>query len=219
VSDGDRVWARWTMTGTDTGGLRGLPPTGRPIAQEGADLIRTSPEGVTEVRGFFDAGVVPRELGMQVIIQPTTVGPFEFGVCTRVARSGAEPGAMSMTVLEARTPAERQEVADRSRDIVLELMGQPGFISWLGVTVGDRMFTVTAWEDTEAVDGLKGIAGHVAAMSHFFGPEIASAGQTGVWAPHRLNGLWVRCDCGEMAAVSAGTCPAGHELPPAPAYW
>ena len=30
--DGGRraaVWARWTMTGTDTGGLRGLPPTGR----------------------------------------------------------------------------------------------------------------------------------------------------------------------------------------------
>jgi steroid delta-isomerase-like uncharacterized protein len=214
-----RVWARWQMTGTNSGPFFGLPPTGRPISVPGADLVRVRGDRVAEVQGFFDTGAVPRQLDMQVVVQPSQVGPFEFGTCSRVSRSGAEPGAISLTVLEARTPEEGQEVADRSRDIVLELMGRPGFISWLGITVGARMFTVTAWEDPDAVDALKGSAGHVTAMSRFYGPELAAGGQTGVWAPHRLNGLWVRCECGEMAEVSAGTCSAGHELPPAPAYW
>ena len=30
----------------------------------------------------------------------------------------------------------------------------PGFISWLGVTVGDRMMTITAWESADAVEPL-----------------------------------------------------------------
>jgi steroid delta-isomerase-like uncharacterized protein len=79
--DEGRVWARWLMTGTNTGPFAGLPPTGRPISL---------------------------------------------------------PGAVSLTVLEVRSPEETTEVRALSQRIVAELLETPGFISWLGVTVGAR---------------------------------------------------------------------------------
>ena len=40
-------------------------------------------------------------------------------------------------------------------------------------------------------------------MRAFFAPDpggLAAGEQTGVWEPHRLNGLWARCAaCGRMA--------------------
>jgi steroid delta-isomerase-like uncharacterized protein len=219
VADGDRVWARWTMTGTDTGGLRGLPPTGRAIAQEGADLIRTSPEGVREVRGFFDGGVVPRQLGMQVIVQPDRAGPFRFGDAVWACRGTAEPGAVGLTVLEAASDAVQEEVRRRTRSAVTALMDQPGFISVLLATVGRRMYTISAWESADDVAMLRDTP-HADAARWLFADEVAVGAQTGVWTPHRLNGMWVRCDgCGEMVQPENGRCAAGHELPEAPAYW
>jgi hypothetical protein len=128
---------------------------------------------------------------------------------------------VSLTVLEARSAAERDAVRASSADIVGELMGMPGFISWLGVTVGDRMYTITAWEGPDDPAGLRRSPAHADAMRRFFGPEIARGGQTGVWAPHRLNAMWVRCDaCGEMAiAEGEPACRCGAALPEPPAYW
>lgn len=214
------VWARWRMTGTNTGPFSGLPPTGRTIDVEGADLVRASGGLVAEVRGFFDTAAVPRQLGMQVVVQPTSVGPFTFGVCSYVSMAGTEPGAVSLTVLERRSPQESDAIRSRGRDIVMDLMGVPGFISWLGVAVADRHFTITAWESPEAVAGLRQSPAHAEAMERFFGPDLAWGGQTGVWTPHRLNGMWVRCaECDEMVLASNERCASGHELPEPPAYW
>jgi steroid delta-isomerase-like uncharacterized protein len=219
TTDGERVWARWVMTGTDTGGLRGLPPTGRPVALEGADLIRTSAEGVAEVRGFFDGGDLPRQLGMQVVMQPDQAGPFRFGTSVWASKSSAEPGAVSLTVLEAASDEAREEVRTRTRGIVATLMEVPGFLGVLLANVGRRMYTVSAWETPEDVARLRE-GPHADAVGWFFGNEVAIGAQTGVWTPHRLNGMWIRCDgCGEMVQSGNGRCAAGHELPAAPAYW
>lgn len=220
VADGDTVWARWTMTGTDDGGMAGLPPTGRAITVEGADLIRVADDGVASVQGFFDAGAVPRQLGMQVVVQPDQVGPFRFGTAVWVSRDGGEPGAVSLTVLEATGPEAQREVAERTRGVVGELMAQPGFLSVLLATVGPRMYTISAWSSPEDVEAVRRNGPHGDAARRFFGDGLATGGQTGVWAPHRLNGMWVRCaDCGEMVPSGGGRCAAGHELPAAPAYW
>lgn len=216
------LWARWRMTGTNAGPFQGLPPSGREIDVPGADMIHAGPDGVRSVQGFFDTGAVPRQLGLQVIVQPEAIGPFEFGVVTGARRSGHEPGAVTLTVLETGSGEDRAEVRERSRATVQELMGTPGFISWLGVVVGRRMYTITAWDSPEAVAGLGANAAHRTAMDRFFAADggLASFGQTGIWAPHRLNGTWVRCaECGEMTRAEAGRCSAGHALPEAPAYW
>ncbi|MGE3138996.1 MAG: ester cyclase [Thermoleophilia bacterium] len=220
VEEGGTVWSRWTMTGTDTGGMRGLPPTDRRIAVEGADLIHVAGDAVVSVQGFFDGGAVPRQLGMQVIVQPSTVGPFTFGVCTHAAKAATEPGAVTLTVLERRGQEEYEEIRSRARDTVVDLMGMPGFISWLGVTAGTRHYTITAWESPEAVANLRDSPAHAEAMERFYASGLGAGAQTGVWTPHRLNGMWVRCtDCDEMVPAAAGRCGAGHELPEAPAYW
>jgi len=219
VADGPTLWARWTMTGTDTGGMRGLPPSGRPIAVDGADLIRAAGQGVASVQGFFDAGAVPRQLGMQVVVQPDRAGPFRFGTSAYVLRESAEPGAMGMTVLEATSAAAQDEVRERTRAIAADLAGEPGFLSVLVASVGRRMYTMSAWRSPEDLQRIRR-GPHADAIRWFFAGEMAAGGQTGVWTPHRLNGMWVRCaDCGEMVHADGGRCAAGHELPPAPAYW
>jgi len=218
--DDGRVWARWLMTGTNTGPFSGLPPTGRRVSLPGADLVRVREDRVAEVHGFFDSAGVPRQLGMQVIVQPDVVGPFRFGVSTYVAKASTEPGAVSLTVVEARSEQEQEQVRALSRETVGELVDAPGFISWLGVTAGNRMYTITAWETAEDVAVMRSTPPHVEAMRRFFGAELAAGGQTGVWTPHRLNGMWVRCaECGAMAKAADGRCTSGHELPEAPAYW
>jgi steroid delta-isomerase-like uncharacterized protein len=221
VEHGDGlVAAQWRMTGTNRGSFLGLPPTGRAVDLPGADFIRVEGERVRSVTGYFDSAVVPRQLGLQVIVQPTEVGPFTLGTAAYACRSGAEPGAVSLTVLEARTPEEQDRVGALSRDVVAELLERPGFLSWLGVTVGNRMHTISAWETPEDPAWLRESPAHSEAMRHFFGPELASGGQTGVWARHRLNGMWVRCTaCGEMQPAEGAACRCGAELPAPPRYW
>lgn len=220
VGDDGLVWVRWLMTGTNSGPFRGLPPTGRAVSVPGVDLIRVEGDRVAQVRGFFDTAAVPRQLGMQVVVQPDAVGPFTFGVSTYASRATTEPGAVSLTMLERRSPEEYDEVRARARDTVSDLMGMPGFISWLGVAVADRHYTITAWESPEAVAGLRRSPAHAEAMERFFGPDFSAGAQTGVWTPYHLNGMWVRCaECGEMTLASSERCAAGHELPEPPAYW
>lgn len=157
------------------------------------------------------------------MVQPERVGPFVFGTCTYVSADGRQPGAMSLTVLEARSPEEIQEVRSRTRGVVSDLLGTPGFISWVGAVVDNRMFTITAWDDADAVLRLQESPAHSDAMRAFFTAEpegLAAGGQTGVWAPQRLNGMWVRCaTCGRMVQPAPdGACACGAELSP-PGYW
>ena len=214
------VAAQWMMTGTNDGPFQGLPPSGRAVRLPGADIIAVAGDRVRSVVGYFDSAVIPRQLGMQVVVQPARVGPFEFGSSAYVSASPAEPGAVSLTVLEARSAEEVEEIRERSRAVVTDLLAATGFISWLGVVVGERMYTITAWEGPDDPAQLRESPAHAEAMRRFFGPELARGGQTGVWAPHRLNGMWARCDaCGRMVQPDAdGRCACGAELSQ-PRYW
>ena len=217
------VSAEWLMKGTNTGSFNGLPPTGAAIALPGADFIRVEGGKIRSVQGYFDSGVLPRALGLDVIVQPKAIGPFGFGTSVR-ASSGktATPAAFSITWLEARTAEERNEVSESARKIAMEMLGMPGFISWVGATVGDRMMTITAWESMEAMVPLMKGGEHRSAVGRFFSPEIARGAATGVWIPGRLNSRWIRCTaCSKMvdADKSDGNCMCGAALPAPLAYW
>jgi steroid delta-isomerase-like uncharacterized protein len=221
LTDDGAVAAQWVMRGTNSGPFNGLPPTGREIALPGADFITLADDGsgIASVTGYFDSARVPRDLGLDVIIQPTTIGPWTFGVASR-ASAGREvpPGAISLTFLEARSDEEVEEVRTRSREIVHELLDAPGFISFVGVTVGRRMYTISAWETPEAARGIRGNGGHREAVARMFGPQIASAGQTGIWAPWRLNEPIVRCTQCDTMVRAADVCACGATLPAAAAF-
>ena len=98
----------------------------------------------------------------------------------------------------------------------------PGFVAWIGVVIDNRMFTITAWEDAEALAQLRRDGTHPEAMEKFFASELGSSAMTSVWTPERINTLWVRCDaCGMMEdyELSKAVCQCGQPLPEPPPYW
>jgi len=217
LTDDGSVAAQWVMRGTNTASFMGLPPTGREMSLPGADFITFAEDGIATVTGYFDSGKLPRDLGLDVIVQPATIGPWQLGVSSRaVARGDVEPGAFSLTVLEARSEEAMQDTRDRSFAIVTQLLDTPGFLSFMGVTVGRRMYTITAWETPEAAQQLRTMPLHREAVARFFGSDVASNALTSIWTPWRVNGLLVRCEaCGKMMRAAVETCTCGAPLPSA----
>jgi len=217
------VAAQWTMRGINTGSMMGLPPTGKSVTVTGADFILISSGKIQTVDGYFDSRAVPEQLGLQVLVQPKELGPFAFGNATRASNGkNMKPGAFSITVLESRSPEETRIVEQQSAPIVGEMMSMNGFLGWVGVTVGSRMMTISAWESPKDPRQLLTGGSHAEAMKKFFGTELASGGFTSVWVPDRINTRWVRCvSCGRMAdhERSVGTCSCGKKLPDPLPYW
>jgi steroid delta-isomerase-like uncharacterized protein len=218
----DSVAAQWLMRGTNTGPIEGAPPTGKAVTLSGADFIRTNQDRVVSVRGYFDTSEVPRQLGLQVVVQPTSIGPVEFGESVYLQTDKrTQPGAFSITSLRVPNEDEIERVRSYSRQIMQELPGMKGFISAVTGRAGSHMFTVTAWETPDDPSQMRGGA-HQEAINAFFGPDFTYGGVTSIWEPHRLNTLWVRCnECGEMSATEGqgSTCRSGHTLPEPPPYW
>jgi steroid delta-isomerase-like uncharacterized protein len=215
------IAAQWIMRGTNTGPFMGLPPSNKRVELRGADFIRVANGNIQSVQGYFDSGELPRQLGLQVVVQPDTIGSVRFGTAV-LTSSGktTKPGAFSVTLLHSRSAEEAAQVVEYSRQITQEMLAMPEFIGTLGVTVGQVMLTLTAWETPEAPRALLRQGTHAIAMREFFA-RIASGGYTSVWQPERINTMWVRCtECRKMcdSAKPAGKCECGAVLPQAPAY-
>jgi steroid delta-isomerase-like uncharacterized protein len=219
----DLVAAQWIMRGTNTGSMNGLPPSGKSIELHGADFIRVADGTIRTVDGYFDSRVIPDQLGLQVVVQPRAIGPFTFGTSVRVsAGNTAKPGAFSITALHARGAEDEKGVTEQSREIATEMLSMKGFIGFVGVNVGDRMLTITAWEDPGDPRQLMRGGQHGDAMKKFFGAELGGGGYTAVMVPDRFNTMWVRCtSCQKMAdhATRQGTCTCGATLPQPISYW
>lgn len=217
------VAAQWVMRGTNTGPMAGNPPTGGKVELPGADFIQVEGDRVRSVEGYFDRRALAEQLGLQVIAQPAAVGPVAFGTSTYLSTGKrTKPGAFSITALQVRSEEEGQAVRHYTRRMVPELLQMPGFISFVGVVVGNRYLTISAWEDPESPRELLRGGAHKEAMEQFFGPQISAGGITSVWTPHRMNRMWVRCPaCERMADAerAEGKCPCGAALPEHPAYW
>jgi steroid delta-isomerase-like uncharacterized protein len=98
----DRYASQWIMRGTNTGSMRGLPPSNAAVEVEGADFFEVEGDRIAKVEGYFDSGAVPRQVGLNVVVQPHAAGPFRFGLATAVQTGKTEaPGAFSVTYLEA----------------------------------------------------------------------------------------------------------------------
>lgn len=213
---------RWIMRGTNRGPLRGLPPTGAVIALPGADFITASDDGIERVQGYFDRATLMEQLGVQVNIQPHAAGPVRFGVCTSVrSDSQVAPGAVSLTMIEARTDEEVQQIRDTSRRIMLQLRGMPGFLSFQGAVIGRRLTTVTLWESPEAHRQVMREANHKQASSDMFAGTVGSAFHASSWTLERMGELWVRCPaCGKLRdGRTQAECRCGAAAGGRPAFW
>ncbi len=220
----EAVAAQWMMLGTNDGSMMGLPPTGNSVELPGADFVTVKDGKIASVVGYFDSGVLPRQIGMQVIVQPHAVGPFTFGRATTAHGPRPDrPGAISITLLACADPADQARVSEYSRQVATAMLGMDGFLGWTGMTVGDRMVTITAWESPEHVEQLMREGTHREAMRVFFADNSVSTGAwTSVWKPERINTLWSRCEsCGKMANVDRtnGVCECGAQLPALSSWW
>jgi steroid delta-isomerase-like uncharacterized protein len=222
--EGGSLSAEWVMRGVNSGSMMGLPPTGRAVEVRGVDIAMVEDGKLRSVQGYFDSGAVPRALGLDVIVQPHAIGPFEFGTGLRVSNgSKTVPGAFGITFISARDKQDELAIRESSRKILEELLAIPGFISAVTAQAGDRMMTITAWETPESMAPLMKIGEHRAAVGRYFGTsDYGYGGMTGVWTPHHLGARRVRCpECDKMASVEVpdGKCSCGMVLPEPLAYW
>jgi heme-degrading monooxygenase HmoA len=191
------------------------------VSLPGVDVVETGPDGIRSVTGYFDSRLVPEQLGLQVIVQPYSVGPFSFGNSVAV-QSGkkTKPGAFSITTIW--NEAEQDEdIRALSRATASEMLGMDGFIGLTLIRVGGRGVTISAWEKPEDARQLFESKAHREAMSRFW-TDLGYSAFTSVWTPHHYNPFWVRCGaCGKMTDYekNAGQCTCGSSLPEPPAYF
>ena len=215
--DEPKVVAQWIMTGTHLGTLHGLPPTQAHIKLPGIDVITLGEAGILSVDGYFDQRTLLDQLGAQVTVQPANVGPLAFGTSVRLRTSNAGvPGALTMTWMDVRDEAEGEEVKQRVRAIAAEMARVPGFIGWVGISIAERLYTLSLWDDPETIRQLTANVRHRAAVRHVFETDFGTALHTGVWVPDHLNPQWRRCpECGTIIDPDRpeASCPCGEASP------
>jgi steroid delta-isomerase-like uncharacterized protein len=64
VAEGDRVVTRWTWRGTNTGEMRGMPPTGKPVEMVGTTTFRFAGGRIKEGWWHYDNLGMMRQLGV-----------------------------------------------------------------------------------------------------------------------------------------------------------
>lgn len=202
VADG-QVHGSWRMQGRNHGSFHGLPPTGRAVDLPGLDVIQVGPDGIRSVLGYFDSAVVPRQLGLDVVVQPREVGPFAFGTSTVVRRpQPTVPGVLAFTELIAASDEQVQPLRDLSRQTVTEQLDNDAFVGFTSAVAGRRMTTVSAWSSHEALSAAMRAGTHAQAMQRFFRDGIAEGGYTAVYAPVRFGPFRRRCGaCGAMSRI------------------
>lgn len=206
----DRVLGVWRMHGHNHGSFNGLPPTGRRVELQGMDLLQADADGLRAVSGFFDSAVVPRQLGLDVVVQPREIGPFAFGVSTVVRRpQSVRPAVLAFTELIAAGDDQVQPIRELSRQTVMEQLGNPSFLGFTSSVAGRRLTTVSAWSSHEALSAAMRSGTHAQAMQRFFRDGVAEGGHTAVYTPLRQGPAWRRCGaCGAMSRLDAdrGSC-------------
>jgi steroid delta-isomerase-like uncharacterized protein len=216
----NRVIAEWVMRGTNTGSLNGLPPSSKTISLKGIDVIEVGADGIQSVTGYFDTKAVPIQLGLNVIVQPSTIGPFAFGTSASLQTGNkAKPGAFSITTIWNDT-IQSAEIQSRARDTMKDMMGMEGFIGITTARIEGRGITITAWEKPENVAQIMASPAHKEAMKQFYTNNLSNGAYTSVWIPHHINPMKVRCaECNKMNDATQGICECGGKLPEAPAYF
>jgi hypothetical protein len=246
LSIATRYFDAWSRRDAD--GIAALLAPEAPLTAHARELFARHPELSFELRGPLaeSGGVVAGRWSMHFGDRQTLGADFVTVIDGRIASieryvdpeapkapnegtvvrvnsgSKSRPGAFGITWQEAPGEAGHQAVRGISDRILAELPDTPGFIGGIAATIGDRFLTVSAWERPNDPFALIRDGTHRMAAVQFFGPDLYSAGWTGVWVPERLHTLWVRCPaCRKMADATrpSGTCGCGAALPEAAAYW
>ncbi|NLD56124.1 MAG: ester cyclase [Burkholderiaceae bacterium] len=205
----DRVHCGWTMTGNQAGPFHGMPPSGRTVRLPGFDVFEVGPGGIAHVAGYFDSAALPRQLGLNVLMQPASIGPIGFGVSSAVRRDRAElPAIFAVTELVASSDEAVGPLREQSREILVGLLGNPSLLGFTTAVVGRRMCTFTAWRSHEAMEEAMRNGSHALAMRDMYTKGLVAGAHTAVYGPVRQLPMFRLCECGTMAQLDGleGQC-------------
>jgi steroid delta-isomerase-like uncharacterized protein len=183
--------AQWRMQGTNTGASPIGPATGGSVDLPGADFLDYDPaaDKVSKVVGYFDTAAMFVQLGLQAHITPVDTDFLRFGYSLRVDTGRTTtPGALTLTWIEVE-PADVPALQATTEPIVAEQLGNQGYLGSCFLAVGNRNYTLTAWESVEYAESALGRGAHAQAMQIMRDGGIGedAHGLTSIWKPHRLN--------------------------------
>ena len=221
IADAHAAAVAWRITGTWNGKLGPLSAPETPVRFEGTDLFEFEDGRLRRLQRSFDQLALAEALCLQTIVEPYSDGDMTFGHSLRSWVSKAKPGALGMTWILARDETEKLAIRARARDIVSHFREVPGFIGIVTGFAGLHGFTLTAWENEEALRFGTHLGAHSEAMHAFRHDGLSGGVFTSVWAPIRLNRMWTRCPLGHLndATRADGKCElCGEPLPAAEPY-
>ncbi|MGW5050515.1 ester cyclase [Actinokineospora sp. NPDC004072] len=206
--------AEWTVTTAHRDAYLGIPGTGAEITFSGTDVL-TEDAGELHVHRHFDRLAVAEALGYQGRFVPRSDGTREFGVSSRSPGSPGTPGALALTWLSVRDGDEAADVDLLSVEVVKSMRAARGFLGVGTFDIGDRKYTLTAFDRPESVRSIHARA-HQRAMRRFFRGGLCTGAYTSVWTLAKES-HFARCaDCGAMAAAGkpcdCGWTPAADPL-------
>jgi heme-degrading monooxygenase HmoA len=221
IEDDDATAAVWEIDGTWDGKLGPLTASETAVHFEGTDVLTFGHGRLHRVRRSFDQLALADALRLQTIVEPFGDGALTFGHSMRSWVSKEKPGALGMTWLLARDETEKLAIRARARDIIDHFREVPGFIGIVTGFAGLHGFTLTAWENEEALRAATHSGAHSEAMHAFRHDGLSGGVFTSVWQPIRLNRMWIRCPLGHAndATRADGKCEVcGRPLPPVEPY-
>ncbi|KAB8191014.1 hypothetical protein FH608_033425 [Nonomuraea phyllanthi] len=215
AGDQDAAAVFWTLRADHRDSYLGMPATGGEVTVTGTDLVTAGPDGA-HVRRAFDRLALAGSLGYTARFVPEADEVRQFGVSARASSGRTErPGALVLTWLEVRDDAEAAEVDLLSVEVVKSLRAARGFLGVTTFDLGDRKFTLSAFDRPESVRAIHARP-HQRAMRRFFKGGLCTRVHTSVWRPISARDL-ARCpDCsalvqvGTDAACDCGWSPAAE---------
>jgi predicted ester cyclase len=215
VGDDSHLLVPWTLEVAHRGRYLGIPPTGATARIGGTDEVVRFGGGIAVTR-VYDRLALAEALGLRVRIQPPDDPAREFGASTRVRGAGTgPPGALVVTRLRPRDEAQSDEVDQLSVEIIRTLRASRRFLGTVGVDVGEDKYTISAFENLDAVSVVHGRA-HQRAVRRMFRSGLTTRALTSVWAPVSRR-EYVRCPtCGtvERWSGSGPSCQCGWQPEP-----
>ncbi|GGS16465.1 hypothetical protein [Actinokineospora fastidiosa] len=191
--------ATWTLTTAHRDSYLGMPGTGAELTITGTDLL-TEDAGELHVHRHFDRLAIAEAIGYTPRFVPRSDGAREFGVSSRTPGSPGTPGAMALTWLSVRDDDEAADVDLLSVEVVKSMRAARGFLGVGTFDIGDRKYTLTAFDKPESIRSIHARA-HQRAMRRFFRGGLCTGAYTSVWTLAKES-HFARCaDCGSMAAA------------------
>lgn len=194
----------WTMEADHRASYLAMPAVGGSVRITGTDLLTREGDTV-RVQRHFDRLAVAAALGFEARFVPEADEDREFGVSARTTLGRtARPGALALTWLEIGDGAQAAEVDLLSVEVVKALRASKGFLGASTFDIGNRKFTLSAFDRPESVRAVHARP-HQRAMRRFFKGGLCTRALTSIWLPATVS-EYARCpDCETVFAADFST--------------